>query len=156
MSSQCSVSISGSGWRASFAAGVRIALIAGLVLAGATSRAASQSLDWVKPAGGLDLDQARGAGVDAAGNVYVTGVYGKSLACFFCALPATFGAGSPNETVLTSVDGTQDIFVAKYDASGALQWARSFGTGGVDEAYGIAVDRAGNSYVTGNMGGAFI
>src|SRR6185295_2498380 len=135
---------------------VRLAMIVSLLLACGTRSAVAQSLDWVKQAGGLDLEQARGVGVDAAGNVYVTGIFSKSLACFFCGRPATFGAGTANETILTNVDGTQDIFVAKYDSHGVFQWARAAGTGGPDEAYGIAVDGEGNSYVTGNMGGAFV
>src|SRR4051812_28563380 len=135
---------------------VRLALIVVVVLALAATGAVAQSVDWVKQAGGRDIDQARGVGVDAAGNVYVTGVFGKSLACFFCGLPATFGPGSPNETVLTPVDGTQDLFVAKYDNAGVLQWAKSAGSGGVDDAYGIAVDHEGNSYVTCTIGGAFV
>jgi Beta-propeller repeat len=148
MSSRYSVSISCRGRLASAAAGVRLLVVASLLLACGTAGAVAQSLDWVKQGGGLDLEQARGVGVDAAGNTYVTGI--------FSSVPATFGAGSPNETILTSVDGTQDLFVAKYNSSGVLQWAKAAGTGGADDAYGIAVDSEGNSYVTGNMGGAFV
>ena len=66
---------------------------------------------------------------------------------------ATFGQGQANQTLLTAAGGS-DIFVAKYNSSGALQWAKRAG-GTVDEAgYGIAVDSSGNSYVTGYFEGS--
>jgi hypothetical protein len=44
------------------------------------------------------------------------------------------------------------MFIAKYDSAGALAWAkRGFGTNG--HSFGIAVDPAGNSYVTGEFSG---
>ena len=61
-----------------------------------------------------------GIATDGAGNSYVTGNFEDT---------ATFGAGEPNETTLTSA-GSSDILVAKYDPSGALVWAkRAGGTG---------------------------
>src|SRR5262245_44835923 len=87
------------------------------------ARADAQSLAWARSAGGLNIDTPYGIAVDSAGNSYVTGIFAKSRACISCGLPATFGAGQPNETVLTSLEGSQDIFVAKYDAAGALVWA---------------------------------
>ena len=60
---------------------------------------------------------------------------------------ATFGPGETNETTLSA--GSFEIFVAKYDASGDLVWAkRACGTG-IDFGAGIGVDGSGNSYVTG-------
>ena len=109
----------------------------------------AQSLAWARAAGGLDIDSPYGIAVDGAGNSYITGIFAKSRACISCGLPATFGAGQPNETVLAGLEGSQDIFVAKYDISGALVWARRAGGTGPDEAWGIAVDSGGNSYITG-------
>ena len=77
--------------------------------------------------------------VDGSGNSYVTGVFAGA---------ATFGRGEANETTLTSA-GNFDIFVAKYDAAGALLWARRIGGGTYDGSQGIAVDDSGNSYVIG-------
>jgi hypothetical protein len=128
------------------------AAIISLLVVGSTAHA--QSLAWAKQAGGLDIDEARGIAVDAAGNTYVTGIFSKPLACPFCGNPATFGTGQPNPVVLIPVLGTQDIFIAKYDPNGLLLWARGAGGGGPDEGYGIAVDAAGNSYVTGLTGAA--
>jgi uncharacterized protein (TIGR03437 family) len=43
----------------------------------------------------------------------------------------------------------QHAYVAKLDASGAIQWATLVGGSGFDEARAVAVDSAGNAYVTG-------
>jgi uncharacterized protein (TIGR03437 family) len=41
-------------------------------------------------------------------------------------------------------------FVAKLDNSGTIQWATLLGGSGQDEAHAVAVDSAGNAYITGN------
>ena len=105
---------------------------------------ASGDLVWAKRAGGSSFDLGIGIAVDGARNSYVTGLFGGS---------ATFGLGETNQTTLTSA-GSGDIFVAKYDASGDLVWANR--AGGTSDALGngIAVDGAGNSYVTGCFQGS--
>jgi hypothetical protein len=63
----------------------------------------------------------------------------------------TFGAGEPGETTLTSA-GYEDIFVARYGVSGALQWARRAGSGADnDQAVGIAALPDGATFVTGHF-----
>ncbi|MEI2724350.1 MAG: hypothetical protein V9H26_12715 [Verrucomicrobiota bacterium] len=42
-----------------------------------------------------------------------------------------------------------DVFVAKYDANGLLQWAKSAGGSTGNWGAGIDIDTAGNSYVVG-------
>ena len=73
--------------------------------------------------------------VDAAGNYYVTGSY--------TAGSATFGS-----TTLTNAGGS-DVFVVKYDSSGAVLWAQKYGGSGNDMGNSIAVDISGNSYIGG-------
>ena len=102
---------------------------------------ASGDLVWAKRAGGTSTDEGHGIAVDGAGNSYVTGDFRDS---------ATFGPGETNATTLTSAGG-DDIFVAKYEASGDLVWAKRAGGTSTDEGHGIAVDGAGNSYVTGDF-----
>jgi hypothetical protein len=131
------------GWR-------RIALCSALLSVVASGDVLGQSLDWARAAGGLTTDQAVAIAVDLNGNSYVTGTFAKCNGCQGAA--ATFGAGGPNETTLTSVEGSEDIFVAKYDSSGALMWAKGAGGIGGDLAWGVAVDASGNSYVTGVTG----
>ncbi len=75
-------------------------------------------------------DAAVGLGLDANGNVYVTGT--------------DFAGSDP--------DGEGDIATIKYNSSGAEQWVARF-NGAISEgdgATGIAVDPAGNSYITGS------
>jgi hypothetical protein len=96
-------------------------------------------LQWVQAAGGAGKDSVHAIAVDGGGNVYITGFYNGS---------ATF-----NTTTITSLGGT-DIFLAKYDASGAFQWAKSAGGTGSDVGSGIAIDGSNNIYVVGSYAGS--
>jgi hypothetical protein len=106
---------------------------------------------WAKQAGGLFSEYGYGIAVDGAGNSHVTGRYGSN--------PATFGAGEPNETALAGLpisgglNKGLDVFIAKYDANGLLQWAKSAGGATANWGAGIALDPAGNSYVVGRYSG---
>ena len=109
--------------------------------------AQSQDLLWAKRAGGLGFAEGRGMAVDVAGNSYVTGLFNGS---------AIFGPGEANETMLTSAGGSTilNIFVAQYDTDGLLVWAKRAGGSTHARGLGIAVDVAGNSYVTGFFEGS--
>jgi hypothetical protein len=50
--------------------------------------------------------------------------------------------------------GITDAFVRKYNSAGELQWANQFGTSSIEMANGVAVDLAGNVWVTGQTDGA--
>jgi pimeloyl-ACP methyl ester carboxylesterase len=87
--------------------------------------------------GGSGWDVGRGIAVDAAGNAYVTG---ETLSSNF---PAVVGPD-------TSYNGNRDAFVAKVNPSGTgLLYAGFLGGSGLDSGSSIAVDAAGNAYVTG-------
>ena len=98
----------------------------------------SGNFQWARRAGGTSSDIANG--VSASGSaVYVTG-YFSSTANF-----NTPSASGSNE--ISSVGGT-DIFLAKFDNTGAFQWAVRAGGSSQDIGYGVA--EAGNDvYVTG-------
>ena len=86
------------------------------------------------------LTLASGIAVDAAGNAYVTGNTDSTEATF----PVTVGPD------LTYQRRHGDAFVAKVNAAGtALVYCGYIGGSGVDFGRGIAVDGAGNAYVTG-------
>ncbi|MBI4671596.1 MAG: SBBP repeat-containing protein [Chloroflexi bacterium] len=89
--------------------------------------------------GGSGYDRGYGIAVDAAGNAYVTGYTHSTDATF----PVTIG---PDLTH----NGDADVFVAKVKADGTgLVYAGYIGGSKPDKGYGIAVDAAGNAYVTG-------
>ncbi|WP_193172709.1 SBBP repeat-containing protein [Nisaea nitritireducens] len=99
-------------------------------------------MQFVKGIGGTSAEQGDSIQVDSSGNSYVTGYFGGTV-------DFDPGAGTVN---LTSA-GNQDIFIAKYDSSGGLVWAK--GVGGTNSDYGrsIEIDSSGNSYVTGQFQG---
>ena len=100
---------------------------------------ASGAYVWVKSGGGPGSDRALSTCTDASGNSYMTGFFEGT---------AFFGTQS-----ITSA-GSQDMFVAKYDASGNLLWVRNGGGALADAGNGIATDAAGNVIVTGEFSGA--
>ncbi len=122
---------------------------------------------WARQANGPDdiatgysLDAGLAIAVDGQGNVYAGGGFVNALA---------FKDASGN-TVETLGDNNSDInfelFVAKYNASGTLLWARGGGSGvaddseveqdldaGINGITEIIIDHAGNPYVAGTLTG---
>jgi len=93
---------------------------------------------WTKQLGSTPIaslssgsDVATGIATDTDGSAYVTG--------------HTYYAGLDGNTSA----GGWDLFVVKYDTSGAKLWTRQLGTAMDDVAFGIATDAVGNVYVTG-------
>jgi len=92
--------------------------------------------------GGSDDDAGYGVAVDSAGNAYITGSTGSSEATF----PVTVGP----DLAFNGSNGKNDAFVAKIKADGTgLIYCGYIGGIGQDGGYSIAVDKAGNAYVTG-------
>ena len=58
-----------------------------------------------------------------------------------------FGSGQ-----LDGSSGSNSVFLAKYNLSGGLVWAKSFPSYHDNDATGIAVDRSGNLFVAGYAG----
>ena len=73
----------------------------------------AQTIVWAQSVGGEGNDVGNNIVVDSDGNSYVTGEYQGT---------ATFGS-----FMLISA-GDADIFVVKYDTSGAVLWAQSAST----------------------------
>jgi hypothetical protein len=94
-------------------------------------------LTWATYYGGSDEDETEGITLDASGNVYIIGSTKSSSGI------ATSGSHQSTYT------GNYDVFVAKFNSSGALQWGTYFGGSADDVGVGIAADALGNLYITG-------
>jgi hypothetical protein len=103
----------------------------------------SGDFQWARTWGGSGLDEGRGVAVDVSGNVYVTGLF-YEIVDFD---PAA--AGIENHTS----NGCDDVLLSKFDSSGNFLWARTWGGTGHDQAYGVATDKSGHTYVTGHLEG---
>ena len=90
--------------------------------------------------GGSDYDQGSGIAVDRAGNAYITGQIGST--------------NFPTQNPLQAANGGgYDAFITKLNPDGdALVYSTYFGGSNSDYGNSIAVDRAGNAYITGQTG----
>lgn len=100
--------------------------------------------DWSIRAGSTTNDQGSVVAIDATGNVIVGGIFRGTV---------NFGGQD-----LTS-QGASDIFIAKYDATGAHIWSRRYGSPDGEILNGLTTDSAGNILIAGgfsmtlNLGG---
>jgi len=95
---------------------------------------------WAKGMGGpVNNNWGMYLALDKTGNVYTTG--------FFVGL-ADFDPG-PGVFLLNA--DVVDIFILKLDNNGNFIWAKSTGSGGIDQGNSITVDDYNNVYVTGHF-----
>jgi Beta-propeller repeat len=108
--------------------------------------AAGSALVYSTYLGGSRQDVGRGIAVDGAGNAYVTGDTGSP----------DFPTQAPLQAALGSVHiiNNGNAFVAKLNAAGSAFVYSTYVGGGGDAGRGIAVDGAGNAYVTGTTDSA--
>jgi hypothetical protein len=114
---------------------VTLAVVVVAAWVSATARA--ETLDWVRQLGTSEDDRAYGVSADGLGSVYISGWTRGSL-------------GGTSE-------GDWDAFLAKYGASGMLEWTRQLGTSEGDASMNVSADGLGNVYISGdtqgNLGG---
>ena len=97
---------------------------------------ATPSLVYSSYLGGSEGDSANGIAVDSAGNAYITGY--------------TFSHNFPTVNAFQpTLAGPQNAFVTKIDSTPSLAYSSYLGGSSSDSGNGIAVDSAGNAYVTG-------
>jgi len=92
---------------------------------------------WVKSAGGSSDDDSWSVSTDKNGNVFVAGDFFSPIL-------------SVGTTTLTNA-GWNDIFIAKYDASGNFLWAKSVGGSSYDFGSSVSSDPSGNVFLTGRF-----
>jgi hypothetical protein len=100
----------------------------------------SGELVWAKHAGGEGDDYSLAIASLTDGSTVVTGYTRDG---------AVFGQDEPNET---TIEGRSDMFVAKYDASGNLQWVKSAeGSNGSSHGYAVTGLSDGSVVVAGTF-----
>jgi hypothetical protein len=92
------------------------------------------NLQWAKREGHWYNEKALGITGDNSGNLFICGYFRDTT---------KFGGTN----VISK--GEEDIFVAKYDASGNFLWMKSAGGPGRDEGKWLVTDATGNVYVCG-------
>jgi uncharacterized delta-60 repeat protein len=152
----------------------------------------SGALKWDETWGGSEEDEGNGVAVDGSGNIYITGTtysYDLGGGQAFLARYNSSGVLEWNETWgewyndygngvamdgsdIIYITGTtenygavyEDVFLARYNSSGALEWSETWGGDNHDYGYDVALDGSGNIYITGTtgttysygLGGAFL
>lgn len=98
--------------------------------------AAGAALTYSTYLGGNEADSCAAIAVDTGGNAYITG--------------PTTANDFPTVNPVQSYSGDTDVFVAKLNSAGtALVYSTYLGGNWYDMPYGLAVDKAGNAFVTG-------
>ncbi|MBL0308340.1 MAG: SBBP repeat-containing protein [Bacteroidetes bacterium] len=103
--------------------------------------------EWAHRMGGTKRDLGSKIAVDRNGYAYLTGYFTGTV---------DFDPGVAVRNLSTS-QFYKDIFICRFDSTGALSWANQIGVlNGDDVGQDIAVDASGNVYTTGNFyyGGA--
>jgi hypothetical protein len=104
---------------------------------------ASGNCVWSKTFGNSGFDGGSGVGTDAAGNVYLTGNYHRTV---------DFGGGGITNAGYGAGWDTYDYFLAKYDSDGNHLWSYGYGGNEDDIAADLSVNDAGNVAIIGYLG----
>ncbi len=102
----------------------------------------SGSLLWAKSVGGIGADQVFAVCLDSSGNVCITGSFRGS---------ADFDPSGATANLNSA--GSEDVFVAKYSASGTFVWAKRIGGTGSDVATVLHIDNDDNIVISGTFSG---
>ena len=94
---------------------------------------------WAKSFGGTDYEIDFSVKCDLTGSIYITGYYLSSQLII--------------ESFVFNNQGSNDIFLIKYDTDGNLIWARSFGGQSGETSNDMSFDSYNNLYLTGRFWG---
>lgn len=101
----------------------------------------SQNYNWFKTFGGSGDDRITHMLMDSNGDLLISGTFQNTV---------DFDPSSNLEEHTSN--GWNDVFVAKYDTTGALIWVKTFGGSEWDYSNAFFVDASDNIYVGGNYG----
>jgi uncharacterized delta-60 repeat protein len=101
------------------------------------------TLAWAKSAGGSESDACWAITSLSDNSIVVTGLFNGF---------AIFGSSELNQTSLTST-GCDDIFIARYNPDGLLEWVKSAGGSGIDNSLAITTLSDNSTTVTGQFKG---
>ncbi|MVM28622.1 hypothetical protein GO755_01165 [Spirosoma sp. HMF4905] len=97
---------------------------------------------WAKRMGGPGANIGRSLAVDGNGNILLTGAFRDTT---------DFDPSVAVANLVSAKD--EEIFIAKYDASGNYIWAKRAGGSSADFGYSLALDGSGNVLVAGSFSG---
>ncbi len=100
--------------------------------------AADGSYLWARGLGADSDDAVRGVATDSSGAVLATGYQGS--------YNVDYGGGAQFN------HGGNDLFLAKYDATGTWVWSKTVGGTGYDQGNAVAATSTGDVYLTGYIG----
>ncbi len=102
------------------------------------------TIEWANRAGGSSIEYSAFVSTDNSDNIYLAGE--------FVSDDVTIGT-----TSFPMLAGDGNVFLAKFNSSGVLQWSQAYGGSGhvwyddVTWPTGIKTDKNGNSYIKGNL-----
>ncbi len=106
---------------------------------------ASGNFLWAKKFGGSQDDWVKSIAVDAAGNVFATGVFRTTV---------DFNPDTASYPITSH--GSFDIFILKLNTNGVFKWAKSIGGNSTDIANSLTLDALSNVISTGSFRGLAI
>lgn len=107
---------------------------------------AAGNVQWANVGGGDLLDQGNKVVTDAGGNSYVVGAIQTN----------SLHPTAKFDNITLTGNGDYDWLIVKYNTSGQVVWAQNYGSASGDIADGVALDAAGNVYVTGFFNGTMM
>jgi hypothetical protein len=111
----------------------------------------SGTAQWVSRVGFAQSQEIPVVATDLSGNVFISGRNDTTYVRFYT-------AGTPDATStislstagnMSTISGTDDIYLAKYNSSGIFQWATVIGSTGIEDNPEICTDPFGNVYIAG-------
>lgn len=99
----------------------------------------AQQFEWGQAFGGNQNDNAQRISPGPAGSIFVVGNF--------------IGPATISSTTLDGY-GFQDVYLARYSATGQLIWAKAIGGSGTDQVSAVETDLQGNIWVSGRFTGS--